>query len=253
MDAHSYRIDALDFVGDTLVSGDVRGYMKIWRVQAYNDITLLRTLGLTFLTFGIYDMKIGGGKLFEVENDGFSYRFDINSGREELLYFNSPMTQLAVLNESAYGPVVALVGYYGSTIYLTNFDISGVLRFGPVPASNGRVSSLAVDIDDDDGDIIVAAGDNSGATFIYRDSEPVLTIAAPNPGSTLCQCFDKRRQLHSSMGSFTYIYNFGKNETIQTLAGHTDVILDSACDKQSNLFATQSQDGTIQVWKTNRE
>jgi len=47
------------------------------------------------------------------------------------------MTQLAVVNESAYGPVVALVGYYGSTIYLTNFDISGILTFG-------HVSSLAV-------------------------------------------------------------------------------------------------------------
>jgi len=47
------------------------------------------------------------------------------------------MTELAVVNESAYGPVVALVGYYGSTIYLTNFGISGVLTFG-------RVSSLAL-------------------------------------------------------------------------------------------------------------
>jgi len=31
-------------------------------------------------------MKIGGGKLLEVENDAFSYRFDVDSGTEELLY-----------------------------------------------------------------------------------------------------------------------------------------------------------------------
>jgi len=47
------------------------------------------------------------------------------------------------------------------------------------------------------------------------------------------------------------IYDAATGLEVQVLSEHTDQIIDSAYDNQSELFATQSVDGTVKLWARN--
>ena len=63
----------------------------------------------------------------------------------------------------------------------------------------------------------------------------------------ISQCFDNDGNLIASAGNSTIIYDPEDGKEIQVLSGLGQII-DSAYDKQSGLFVTQSDDGTIQIW-----
>ncbi len=73
----------------------------------------------------------------------------------------------------------------------------------------------------------------------------------PQAIKILTQIYDISGLLYSSAGALTVIYDAATGLEVQVLSEHTDQIIDSAYDNQSELFATQSVDGTVKLWARN--
>jgi len=244
--SHSAPISATRFEKNgRLATGDASGNVKVWDVSI-DSATLVNDL--TDYNEPVLNFSFVYGLLWASFYDGIHLLYDLDQYAGDVLYSisSSDISSLSVLDDSDTPGVLVsfLDGLYSHYLLSGSFELIGV--------SENYIYTHAND------NLTVSTGDYYGNSVIYRKDtgycfsrEATKVLTASNQGTILSQIYDNSGLLYSSAGSLTVIYDSATGLEVQVLSDHADLIIDSAYDNQSELFATQSFDGTVKVWARN--
>jgi WD40 repeat protein len=227
-----------------LATGDADGNVKVWDVSL-NSATQVNDIGGLFV---VLDFSFANGFLWVTEIDGVSFLFDLDQFNGDLVYTitSAPYSVISVLDDrDTPGVLVSFLDQlYSHYLFSEYFDFLGF--------SESYIITLA------NSNLTLSTGDEYGNSVIYRKDkdycfsrQATKVLTASNQDLILTQIYDSSGLLYSSAGALTVIYDAATGLEEQVLSEHTDQIIDSAYDNQSELFATQSVDGTVKLWARN--
>lgn len=281
---HAQICDAIAFShdGKRLATGDLAGIVKIWDASTAQELAVLEHGGMVHsVTFspdgqrvvsasdngrlivweiasgrsvlslsarsGIYDVTYmpDGERLVSVHQDGTTTVWDAVSG-QPLLTLAGHLSTVIAVTASPDNVRIATSGYDG-TVRL--WDTTPGRELLTVPAHDGSVYEIAYNPDGSR----LATVSLDGTGKLWEPSSGLLAMSlSPDgaPGGLTALAFspDGRRLAAGGGDGTVYVDDTVTGQTVLTLTGHMDAVLNLAFSPDGHHLATASWDGTAKVW-----
>ncbi|GAB4530332.1 MAG: hypothetical protein Kow0063_08280 [Anaerolineae bacterium] len=227
--------------GGQVVSASDNGRLMVWETASGRPVLSLPARS------GLYDVTYmpDGERLVSVHQDGTTAVWDAVSGQPLLTLAGHLSTVIAVA-ASPDNVQIATSGYDG-TVKL--WDTTPGRELLTMAAHDGPVYGVAYN--SDGSRLATASLDGTGK--LWDPSSGLLALSLSPDGAvggltSITFSPDGSRLAAGSGDGTVYVDDAVTGQTVLTLTGHTDVVIDLAFSPDGKRLATASWDGTAKVW-----